>query len=289
MLSIIPHLNESKGVKIKQEDYQKVQFEVASAIKKYFNIENLGSVYKITPKEEAAGKRTSQEYKTPFSLVKVTNPITGELENIVVGVIQTSYDENLEMILAAEQQGDVLRFFMDGIYTKKRDFFSTMSYHIYHEMIHIFDPSIEIRDDKFQQRAKEEELEKYQELISQGVSQYDAAKRAKIHRDEFVKGTIEKEDRRGEKDYYNSKVEVVAYFNQLIFELERIRKQNPDVFQKMIDKRNLESLVKATNTWKLVSTHLSPKNAKKVLRGAINSILEKDFAHIGQMSLTNYF
>lgn len=290
MLSIKPLLLEgNRGVKLKNEDFERLQFEVVSLLKKYFKIEHLDEKrIRITPANPSLIKQG--EYKTPHSGVKVAHPIeAGRSDPTFVLLKQFEFEEPGPLDLFGEHQGGYITVNLVGTDVNKYSLQDSINSLLYHELVHAMDPNLEIGDDKRIQKGLNIEKAAYKKYFEMGYPPEEARKLAKQDRSKIAKSQEEKDLNMTDKQYYNKKIELTAHLNQIIFELERIRKFSPEIIEQAIQSRDFDQLLDRIYDWEIMAKHLSSKNLSVLKRKIINVMINKSMSNIGDMKLKNFF
>jgi hypothetical protein len=290
MLTIIPLLLEgNRGMKLKNQDFEKLQYEASSLIKNYFNIENLDEKrVRITPRNLKHVK--NGVCKTPHSGVKVAHPIEqGREDTIFVLIKQFEFDEPQTMDIFGEHQGGFIIVSLVGTDVNKFSLQDSMNSVLYHELVHAMDPNLEMGDDKRIQKGIELEKSTFNRALQQGINPDQAKQIAKQERTKAAQAQAEKEAQLGEKQYYNKKIEVTAHLNQIIYELERVRKHSPEIIDAAIAERNFDQILDRIYDWEIMAKHLSPKNLKNMKRTIINVMINNSSANIQSMRLRDFF
>lgn len=276
-------------MKIKNEDFERIQFEAMSILKKYFKIEEIDDrKVRITPADPS--RIRDGEYKTPHSGVKVTHPTEqGRSDPTFVLFKQFDFEEPQPMDLFGEHQGGYITVNLMGTDVNKFSLQDSINSLLYHELIHAMDPNLELGDDKRVQKAVETERTAFKRYSDMGHSPEEAKKLAKQERSKMAQAQAEKDVNMTDQQYYNKKIELTAHLNQIIFELERIRNYSPEIIDQAIANRNFDALLERIYDWEIMAKHLSPKNLKNVKRKIINIMINKSMTNIGGMKLRNFF
>lgn len=290
MLTIIPlFLEGNRGMNLKNEDFERLQFEAIQLLKTHFKIESLNEKkVRITPKN--LERVNNGEYKTPHSGVKVSHPIeSGRKDPTFVLIKQFEFEEPQDMDLFGEHQGGYIIINLIGTDVNKFSLQDSINSLLYHELVHAMDPNLEMGDEKRVQKGLEIEKAAYSNALKSGLDDAAAKKIAKQERSKAAQAQSEKDMQMGNKEYYNKKIEVTAHLNQIIFELERIRKYNPEIINQAIQNRNFDQILDQIYDWEIMAKHLSPKNLKNVKTKLVNIMINKSMANIGDMKLRNFF
>lgn len=276
-------------MKLKNENFERLQFEAMSLLKKFFKIENIDdSRVRITPM--LPEKIRNGEYKTPHSGVSVDHPVEkGRSDATFVLIKQFEFEEPQKMDIFGEHQGGYIVVNLVGTDVNKFSLQDSINSLLYHELVHAMDPNLEIGDDKRIQRGVEIERSAYNKALQQGMNPEEAKLLAKKKRSEVAQSQSEKDVNLTDKEYFNKKIELTAHVNQIIFELERIRKYNPDLIDSAIASRDFDQILDRIYDWQTMAKHLSPKNLKNLKRTIINTMISKSMSNIGDMKLRNFF